>query len=146
MDDELRKFLEQLVGLRVWTAQEATEGGTGNLENIRQDLYKKICSSDPISRRPPYAKTTKMLPPRSLARFELNKPLTFDNVKEESWGSIYMTSLAITTKGEFLPKYEYDALPPDVKESGYVFPKGDTVKGFLESNPEASDFPNIIYH
>ena len=49
MDDELRKFLEQLVGRRVWTSQEATEGGTGNLKNLRQDLYKKICSPDPIS-------------------------------------------------------------------------------------------------
>ena len=53
MDGELRKFMGQLVGLRVWTDQEATEGGTGNLKNIRQDLYRKICSPDPISRRPP---------------------------------------------------------------------------------------------
>ena len=37
MDGELRKFLEQMVGLRVWTAQEATEGGTEK-KSLRQDL------------------------------------------------------------------------------------------------------------
>ena len=42
MDDELRKTLGNSVGFCVNTAQEATEGGAGNLRNLRQDLYKKL--------------------------------------------------------------------------------------------------------
>ena len=37
-----QKTLEHIVGFRVLTAQEGTEGGSANIRNIRQDLYKKI--------------------------------------------------------------------------------------------------------
>ena len=86
-----------------------------------------------------------MISLRCSVRFELNKPLNFANVKEELRNSIYRRSLVVTTKGKFLPKYEYDALPPDAKESGYVSPKGDKLKGFLESKPADAAFLNIIY-
>ena len=74
MDGDVRKFLEQLVGPRAWTAQEATEGGAEK-RILRQDIYKKIGSADPISRRPPYAKSTKTMSIRGMVRFEINKPL-----------------------------------------------------------------------
>ena len=144
MDGELRKFIEQLVGLRVWTSQEATEGGTEK-KSPRQDIYKKICPPDAISRRPPYDKSTKMLSLGGSVRFELNKPLTFTNVKADARDIIYRRSLVITTKSKFSPHRAYDALPIDLKESGYISPRGDTLEGFVESRPAASAFFNIIY-
>ena len=57
MDDELRKLVEQLVGLRAWAAQEETGRGTEK-KSTQQEIYKKIYSSATISRRPPYAKST----------------------------------------------------------------------------------------
>ena len=58
MGDELRKTLENRVGFCVNTAQEGDEGGTTNIRHLRQDLYKKLWSADPISFRPPYARAT----------------------------------------------------------------------------------------
>ena len=113
MDDELRKTLENSVGFCVNTAQEATEGGTGNIRNLRQDLYKKLCSSDPISCRPPYERATKMLVMRGMLRFELNSPLTFSHITEDCWDSIYRRSLVMEMKGQFLPAEEYELLNED---------------------------------
>ena len=56
MDGELREVLEQYAGYCIWAAQDVTEGGSGGLESLRQDLYKKICSADSIACRPPYAR------------------------------------------------------------------------------------------
>lgn len=67
-------------------------------KSLRQDLYKKICSSDSISFRPPYAKSTKILSPRCSVRFEINGVLVSSNVKEESWDIIYRRSLVIAMK------------------------------------------------
>ena len=86
-----------------------------------------------------------MLSIRVLVRLDLHKPMFPPNVKEEARGIIYRRSIAIATHGKFSTQCEYDALPPDLKESGYIPHKGDTLKMFLESRPAASAFFNIIY-
>ena len=85
----------------------------------------------PISRRLPYAKTSKMVSLRGMLRFELNQPLAFNNVREEQWGSIYRRSLVVKMKGEFPPPSEYAALDIDNKEHMGIFVKDDTLKSFF---------------
>ena len=55
LDGELMQTIGHIVGYFVLTAHEGEEGGSTNLRNPRQDLYKKISPGDPISRRLPYA-------------------------------------------------------------------------------------------
>ena len=145
-DDELRKTLEHIVGYKVLTSQEGTEGGIASIRNLRQGLYKKICSGDPISCRLPYAKSSKMVSTRGMLRFELNQPLTFNNVKEAQWDSIYRRSLVMRMKGKFIPAEEYRSLSEEQRQKSGFFIKGDTLKSFLESGPAASAFFNIIYN
>ena len=54
-DDELRKQGELLAGKAVVTGQEMPSGG----KEMRDDLYKKHVSADPVSCRLPYAVVTK---------------------------------------------------------------------------------------
>ena len=143
-DGELRKFAEQLVGLLDWATQEETEGGADK-RTLRQDLYKQICSSDPISRRPTYDKSAEMMSLRIMGRFELNRPLVPPNVKAEARDLIYRMSLAIAMKGKLSPKCEYDAQPTDLQEPGYIPPNSDNLKGFIGGRPSDSAFFNIIY-
>ena len=63
LDDEVRNTLEHIVGYCVLTSLEGADGGSTNLRNPRQDSRKKIFAGGggPISRRLPYAKTSKMV-------------------------------------------------------------------------------------
>ena len=140
MVDELRKTLEHNVWYCGCTAQEAAEGGAGNIRNIRQDLYKKLCSADHISCRPPYARATEMLPMRDMMRFELKNPLTFDNIADDSRDSIYRRSLVIEMNGAFLPAEEYESPTDEEKNTRGIFPNGDTLKSFLEEMPSSVAF------
>ena len=132
LDDELRKTLEHIVGYCVLAAQEGAEGGSANIRNIRQGIYKKIRPGDPISCRLPYAKSSKMVSTRWMLRFELNQALTFHNVKEEQRGSIYRRSLVIKMNAKFLPSEWYNALPIEIKDTKGVFSKDAALKKFIE--------------
>ena len=57
-DDELRKQSEQLVHCVVVTGQEAVEGSS---RRMREDLFKKHISADPVPARMPYAIITKQV-------------------------------------------------------------------------------------
>ena len=50
-DDEMRKQAEHLVNKLVMTCQEAVEGSR---HGMRQDIYKKTASADPLAARLPY--------------------------------------------------------------------------------------------
>ena len=67
-DDELRKQADQLVGKVVVTGQEAVEGSQ---RKMREDLYKKHLSGDPVPARMPYAIQTKLVELEGWKRFEL---------------------------------------------------------------------------
>ena len=126
--------MEHIIGYRLLTAQEGTEGGCANLRNLRQDLYKKICSADPISRRLPYAKSSKMVSLRGMLRFELNQPLTFNNVRGEQWGSIYRRSLVVKMKAKFTPLSEYDAIRSVDKEDMGSSPSATRLSRFSKAD------------
>ena len=139
MDDELRKTLGNIVGFCVNTAHVATEGGTTNIRHIRQDLYKKLCSADPISIRPPYARTTKMLCMRGFLRFELNNPLMIANVTEDNCDIIYRRSPVLDMKGRFLPEEEYGTLSEEEKRGKYN-PEGRYLKELARGKAGRSCF------
>ena len=79
-----------------------------------------------------------------MLRFELDQPLTFNNVREETRGSIYRWSLVVKMKGKFLPPSEYAALDIDNKEQMGIFVKGDTLEPFLESRPASASLVKLI--
>ena len=110
-----------------------------------QDLYKKICSADPISRRLPYAKSSKMFSLRGMLRFGLNRPLTFNNAREEKWGIIYRRSLVIKMKAKSTQMPEYEEIHSVNREEAGIFANGDTLNPFLESRPAAAAFIVLIY-
>ena len=136
-DDEMRKYVDLLSPFCVWTAQEGTEGGSEKIKHLRQDLYKKFCSGDPMAARLPYAIATKQVPLRGLLRFELNKPLTFAGISESNWDSIYRRSLVVELRGKFVPHSE-------ICGKAGVFPKDDTLKEFVESKPAAAVFLHLL--
>ena len=102
-DDERRKKLWRIVGYKVLTAQEGVEGGGAKVRNLRQGIYRRICSGAPIPPRPSYAKSSKMVEAREMPMFELNHELTSNDAKEARRGSIYRRALALRTKGGFPP-------------------------------------------
>ena len=145
LDDELRKTLEHLIPFKILTAQEGAEGGSAIIRNPRQDLYKKICPSGPISRRLPYAKSTKIVSVRGILRFELNRPLNFANIEESNWDSISRRSLVIEMKAKFPPAVEFENSPVDRRDAAGNSRKGDTLEKFLESGPAAMAFIRALY-
>jgi len=68
-----------LCGKLVSTGQEAVETNRG----MREDLYKKHLSADPVPCRMPYAIVTKLVELMGWKRFELNKFLRFCGVDED---------------------------------------------------------------
>ena len=88
---------------------------------------------------------TKLIPLVGLLRSELNIPLDFANVKEGNRGSIYRRSLVVGLKAKFPPRAEYALLGEVTAEAIGVYPKGDSLKDFLESRPEAAAFLKFIF-
>ena len=70
-----------LCGKLVTTGQEAVETSKG----MREDLYKKHLSADPVPCRMPYAIVTKLVELTGWKRFELNKVMRFTGVTEDTF-------------------------------------------------------------
>ena len=68
-----------------------------------------------MMRMPPYARTEKALPTSGMMRFQTSQSPIFRNAHEEQRDSIYIGSIAIKTKGTFIPVEEYEALPAEMK-------------------------------
>ena len=77
-DDELRKQGEFLSGKVVVTEQEMANSG----KDVREDLYKRHISADPVAVRLPYAIAIKQVEMMGWKRFEINKPPKFRGVDE----------------------------------------------------------------
>ena len=114
-DGELRKTISRISGHCVLTTTDETGGCEENFRNIRRRLYKKIRHGGKMMCRPPYARTEKAMSTSGLMRFQTSRPPSFGNAREEHWGSIYIRSLVIKTKGKFIHVEEYEALPAEQK-------------------------------
>ena len=78
-DDELRKQCENIAGKGVVTGQEAEDGRQG----LKQDLYKKHISADPVPGRLPYSIVTRLIELVGWKRFETNRVMRFSGITEE---------------------------------------------------------------
>ncbi|CAE7810987.1 unnamed protein product [Symbiodinium sp. CCMP2592] len=129
-EDELRKQLEQFSSACIITAQEKPESN----RPFREDLYKKMVSADDLAARKPYGYVTRMLRVVGWKRIETNDLMTFKNISEANFNSIFRRSLvwiplAVFVDADYLEK-EY----PDAHKDG-IFPKDPTLRAFLESGP-----------
>ena len=97
--DEFRKQAEGLIGKCVVTGQEvrSTE------KSLREDLYKKHMTGEPIACRPNYAVLTRLIRFIGWKRLEMNQSLTFQGVTEETFPSMMRRTLVILLKARFVP-------------------------------------------
>ena len=78
---------------------------------LREDLYKKVMSGDPVTARLPYAILTKMVTFHGWKRSEMNSTMKFHGITEASFLSIMRRSLAILCKGRFVSAARLARIP-----------------------------------
>ena len=129
-EEEMRKQLEQFAHCWIITAQEAPE----THRHFQQDLYEKFMSADDLAGRKPYGFVTKMMHVTGFKRFETNKIMTFRNVMETNFNSIYRRCLVWNPKPIFVENTVFGAAYPDPETDG-IFVKDPSLRSFLESGP-----------
>ena len=85
-DEEMRKQADQLFGCAVVTGQGTVQGSS---RRMREDIFKKHISGDPIPARLPYAIITKQIELVGWKRLELNSPVVFQGVTSGSFDSMF---------------------------------------------------------
>ena len=142
-DDEMRKQGETLAMHRVVTGQEAVNSSK---QKMREDLYKKLMSADPIAVRLPYAIVTKMVELSGWARFELNSLMNFAGVHEASFDSIMRRSCVAEFKGQFVSAAKLRSLggAERCKARG-VFLRDPSLKTFLKSRAAAHAMLRLVH-
>ena len=91
----------------VITGQEAPS----TEKRLREDLYMKVMSGDPVAARLPHAILTKMVTFSGWKRFEMNETLKFHGVTEMTFPSMMRRSLIINCKGRFVSAERLASLP-----------------------------------
>ena len=142
-DDELRKQAESMVSRLVVTGQEAVEG---NKQGMRQDLYKKHLSADPIACRLPYAVVTKLVELIGWKRFELNNLMRFVGVDETSFVSIFRRSLVVEYKGRFTTAAKIERIGGAAKAAKVgIFEMKNDLKDFLKGKCAAQLLFKLVH-
>ena len=108
---------------------------------LREDLYKKVMSGDPVAARLPHAIITKMVSFRGWKRFEMNGTMKFNGVAEATFASIMRRSLVLLCKGRFISAARFARLPPGAQ--GYFLMQED-MKDFVTSKPAAGALFTIL--
>ena len=72
-------------------------------KSLREDLYKKHMTGEPIACKPNYAVLTRLIRFIGWKRFEMNQSLTFQGVTEETFPSMMRRTLVILVKARFVP-------------------------------------------
>ena len=129
-EDELRKQLEQFANCWMITAQEAPE----THRHFQQDLFKKLMSADDLAGRRPYGFVTRMLRVVGFKRFETNRVMTFRNVMEANFNSIYRRCLVWIPKPIFVDDTDFGEEYKDPDADG-IFLKDASLKTFLVNGP-----------
>lgn len=111
----------------ITTGQESPE--TEN--RMREDVYKRHITADPVSCRPPYAILTRMITLKGWKRYEMNDTLRFQGTSESSFESVFRRSLVILHKARFVSPATMQAM----------FPQGDgAAHGYFVKDPSLRDF------
>ena len=106
---------------------------------MREDLYKKLLSADPIAVRLPYAIVTKMVELTGWKRFELNMLISFGGVTEANFDSIMRRSCVASLKGKFVSPGKMAQLGSSARcAKDGIFLRDPSLKAFLKSE-EAAD-------
>ena len=108
---------------------------------VREDLYNKRISADPVSVRLPYATITKQVELRGWKRFEIDDTPKFRGTTEATFNSIYRRSLVTELKAQFLCRQELlrRFFGGDNEVSG-VFGADPSLKDFLKGPDAAAAF------
>ena len=96
---------------------------------LREDLYTKVMSGDPVAARLPYAILTKMVTFHGWKRFEMNSTMKFHGITEATFPSIMRRSLVILCKGRFVSAARLARL--SVGTQGYFMMQED-MKDFVD--------------
>ena len=131
LDEELRKQIEILAGAIVLTAQEKPEGMR---KAFREDLFKKVASADPLFGRLPYQILTKIVCATGWVRMEMNKLISFGNISEAAFHSIFRRCLVIKIAARFVDPDFVEVHVPDAHRYG-IYPRQCDLKDFLRSGP-----------
>ena len=129
-DEEMRKQVDSLIGCVVVTGQESVEGSS---KRMREDLYKKHVSADPLAARLPYAIVTKQIELNGWKRLELNSLIHFNGVNKTNFDSIFRRSLVIPHHAQFR---DADYLRAQgLTDTPGIFVRDPSLKVFLRSGP-----------
>ena len=113
-DHEMRKQADLFTGASIVTGQESPDTD----RRMREDIFKKHISGDPVARRLPNAVLAKMVSLTGRKRYDMNELLRCSGTTEESFMSIFRRSLVIVHKARFISAEDLEAssqmetLPP----------------------------------
>ena len=103
-------------------------------KNMREDLYKKMQSADPVAVRLPYAILTKLVELTGLKRYEMNNLMTFSGVTEGSFDSIMRRSCVVPFKGRFTTARKIASLGGEKHCAACgIFQRDPSLKEFLKT-------------
>ena len=112
---------------------------------MREYLYKKHVSADPVSCRLPYAVVTKQIQLVGLKRFEMNQPPRFNGTGEAAFNSIMRRSLVVELRGNFVAQDELATMFPDGdgEQTGF-FVKDPSLRDFVTSDGAVGAFLRVL--
>ena len=118
-DAEMRKQSAHLFNKLVITGQEAVQGSH---QKLRQHVFKKHISADPLPQRKNYSIDTHMIELIGLKRYELNNFFSLDGITEENVDSMLRRSAVTMYKSRFYNKEYIQRHVPNAAARG-IFPK-----------------------
>ena len=131
-EDEMRKQCGHMRGKIIVTGQESVQGSA---HPLREDLFKKHATGNPIACRLPYGKVTSMVKLVGWKRFEMNNLIEFKGVSGQTINSIFRRMWVCVLKASFLRKNEW--LKIESPEPKGAFLRDDSLETFVNSGPAA---------
>ena len=133
LEEELRKQAENLASgcAIILTGQETPTSARG----IKEDLYKRFITGEPVAARRPYGHETLMLRIVGWKRLEANRHLYFTGVTESNFNSILRRSFVYRINARFVEgSHLTDAMYRDHRLDG-IYPSDPTLHRFVVSPP-----------
>ena len=114
----------------------------GSRQCMREDLYKKHVSADPVAARLPYAIVTRLVELIGWKRLELNKVVRFHGVTEQSLNSILRRSWVCVIKSRFVNQDQLNSIS-NATDHG-IFLKKPELKNFVKQHSTKASMWSII--
>ena len=131
LEEELCKQAEHLSCNFILTGQETPTGARG----IKEDLYKRFITGEPVAARRPYGHETLMLRIVGWKRLEANRHLSFTGVTEHNFNSILRRSFVYLINARFVEaSHLTDAKYQDHRLDG-IYPSDPELHHFVVSSP-----------